>query len=188
MMPIGIPKVVYKVPGASAADWVNIYDRMYRERIIFLGQQIDDAIVNQIIAVMLCSDAEDPNKPLSMYINSPGGSVVAGLALYDTMQLVSSPITTVNIGMAASMVRPPVGPPDLPHLCSRNPANASPFGTHHPRHHPRPHRTACPIRPLLETHLPPACAYRAHSSWRGASGASALRCQTVRVRHRTRPI
>lgn len=103
MMPIGIPKVVYKVPGASAADWVNIYDRMYRERIIFLGQQIDDAIVNQIIAVMLCSDAEDPNKPLSMYINSPGGSVVAGLALYDTMQLVSSPITTVNIGMAASM-------------------------------------------------------------------------------------
>jgi len=103
MMPIGVPKVAYRVPGATSADWVDIYNRMYRERIIFLGSQIDDELVNQIIAVMLFSDAEEPSKPMYMYVNSPGGSVVSGLALYDTMQHISSPVATVNIGMAASM-------------------------------------------------------------------------------------
>jgi len=102
-MPIGVPKVAYRVPGATSADWVNIYDRLYRERIIFLGQQIDDELVNQIIAIMLFSDSEDPVKPLYLYVNSPGGSVVSGLALYDSMQHVSAPICTVNIGLAASM-------------------------------------------------------------------------------------
>ena len=103
MMPIGTPKVAYRVPGATTADWVNIYDRLYRERIIFLGQEIDDEIVNQIIAVMLFSDSEDPEKPLYLYVNSPGGSVIAGLALYDTIQHIGSPVITCNIGMAASM-------------------------------------------------------------------------------------
>ena len=82
---------------------MDIYNRLYRERIIFLGQEIDDEIVNQIIAVMLFSDSEDPEKPLYMYVNSPGGSVIAGLALYDTIQHISSQVITVNIGMAASM-------------------------------------------------------------------------------------
>uniref|UniRef100_A0A6V4AXL2 ATP-dependent Clp protease proteolytic subunit n=1 Tax=Prymnesium polylepis TaxID=72548 RepID=A0A6V4AXL2_9EUKA len=103
MMPIGMPKVAYRVPGSSVADWVGIYDRLYRERIIFLGQEIDDDLVNKIVAVMLYSDAEDPNKPMYLYINSPGGSIVSGLALYDTMQHIASPIATVNIGLAASM-------------------------------------------------------------------------------------
>ena len=102
-MPIGVPKVAYRVPGASSGDWVDIYNRLYRERIIFLGQEIDDEICNQIIAVMLFSDAEDPEKPLYLYINSPGGSVIAGLALYDTIPHIGSQVITVNIGMAASM-------------------------------------------------------------------------------------
>jgi len=102
-MPIGVPKVAYRVPGANRADWVDIYNRLYRERIMFLGQEIDDEVINQIIAVMLFSDSEDSQKPQYLYINSPGGSVIAGLALYDTMQHISSPIITCNIGMAASM-------------------------------------------------------------------------------------
>mmetsp|Transcript_21869 Transcript_21869/g.54516 ORF Transcript_21869/g.54516 Transcript_21869/m.54516 type:complete len:240 (+) Transcript_21869:22-741(+) len=103
LMPIGLPKVAYRLPGSSVGDWVGIYDRLYRERIIFLGEQIDDEIVNQIVAVMLFSDSEDPQKPMYLYLNSPGGSIVSGLTLYDTMQLISSPIATVNIGLAASM-------------------------------------------------------------------------------------
>lgn len=103
MMPIGVPKVAYRVPGSTQGDWVDIYNRLYRERIIFLGQEIDDEICNQIIALMLFSDAENPNDPLYLYINSPGGSVIAGLALYDTMRHVSSPVITCNVGMAASM-------------------------------------------------------------------------------------
>ena len=79
---------------------MDIYNRLYRERIIFLGQEIDDEICNQIIAVMLFSDPEEPNKPLYLYINSPGGSVTAGLALYDTMGHVSSDVITVNAGAA----------------------------------------------------------------------------------------
>jgi len=103
MMPLGIPKVPYRMPGSQQADWVDIYNRMYRERIIFLGETIDDQIVNQIIAVMLFADSEDEKKPQYLYINSPGGSVTAGLALYDTMGHVSSDVITVNVGMAASM-------------------------------------------------------------------------------------
>jgi ATP-dependent Clp endopeptidase proteolytic subunit ClpP len=103
MMPIGVPKVVYKQPGAQVADWIDIYNRLYRERIIFLGQQIDDELANQIIAVMLFSDSEDKTKPQFLYINSPGGSVTSGLALYDTMNFVKSPVVTLNVGLAASM-------------------------------------------------------------------------------------
>ena len=73
------------------------------QRVIFLGQEIDDEICNQIIAVMLFSDAEDAQSPLHLYINSPGGSVIAGLAVYDTIQHITSPVLTCNVGMAASM-------------------------------------------------------------------------------------
>jgi Clp protease len=82
MMPIGVPKVLFRVPGGQQADWVDIYNRLYRERIIFLGQEIDDEIANQIIAVMLYLESEDNTKPIYLYINSPGGSVVAGMAIY----------------------------------------------------------------------------------------------------------
>jgi len=103
MMPIGVPKVAYKVPGAQFADWVDLYNRLYRERILFLGQQVDDEQSNQMIGVMLYLDSEDATKPISMYINSPGGSVTAGFAMFDTMRHIKSDVSTINVGLAASM-------------------------------------------------------------------------------------
>jgi len=103
MMPIGVPKVAYRPPGAQQADWVDLYNRLYRERILFLGQQIDDEITNQMIGIMLYLDAEDNSKPISMYINSPGGSVTSGFAIFDTMQHIKCDVSTINIGLAASM-------------------------------------------------------------------------------------
>ena len=82
---------------------MDIYNRLYRERIIFLAQEINDEIANQIIGVLLYLDSEDSTKPIYLYINSPGGSVTAGLALYDTMQHVKSEVVTINVGLAASM-------------------------------------------------------------------------------------
>ncbi len=102
-MPIGVPKVPYRLPGQTYSDWINIYDRLYRERIIFLGRGINDGLANQIIAVMLYLDSEDPGKPIYLYINSPGGSVTAGMAIYDTMQHIKSEVVTICVGIAASM-------------------------------------------------------------------------------------
>jgi ATP-dependent Clp protease protease subunit len=79
------------------------YNRLYRERIIFLGRDVDDEIANQIVAVMLYLDSEDPGKDIVLYINSPGGSVTAGLAIYDTMQHIKSDVVTICVGLAASM-------------------------------------------------------------------------------------
>lgn len=103
MMPIGVPKVAYRVPGSPTADWVDIYNRLYRERIIFLGQEIDDELANQIIGVLLYLDSEDNSKPIYLYINCPGGSVISGLAIFDCMNHVKSEVVTINLGMAASM-------------------------------------------------------------------------------------
>jgi len=103
MMPIGVPKVAYRVPGGMGAEWVDIYNRLYRERIIFLGSEIDDELANQIIGVMLYLDEEDSSKPIYLYINSPGGSVISGLAIFDAMQLIKSEVITINLGLAASM-------------------------------------------------------------------------------------
>ncbi|BAZ44592.1 Clp protease [Chondrocystis sp. NIES-4102] len=102
-MPIGIPKVPYQLPGQQYSDWISIYDRLYRERIIFLGRSVDDGLANQIIAIMLYLDSEDPGKPIYLYINSPGGSVTAGLAIYDTMRHIKSEVVTICVGLAASM-------------------------------------------------------------------------------------
>jgi ATP-dependent Clp protease protease subunit len=102
-MPIGVPKVPYQLPGQPYSDWINIYDRLYRERIIFLGRGINDGLANQIIAVMLYLDSEDNSKPIYLYINSPGGSVTAGMAIYDTMQHIKSEVVTICVGLAASM-------------------------------------------------------------------------------------
>ena len=102
-MPIGVPKVPYKMPGGSDTQWINIYDRLYRERIIFLGRDVDDEIANQIIAVMLYLDSEDSGKDIILYINSPGGMVSAGMAIFDTMQHIKSDVVTICVGLAASM-------------------------------------------------------------------------------------
>ena len=102
-MPIGVPKVAYRAPGSPVAAWVDLYNRLYRERILFLGQQIDDEIANQVIGVMLYLDSEDNSKTISMYINSPGGSVTSGFAMFDTMRHIKSEVSTINVGLAASM-------------------------------------------------------------------------------------
>ena len=102
-MPIGVPKVPYRMPGEPYSQWIDIYNRLYRERIIFLGRDVDDEIANQIIAVMLYLDSEDPGKDISLYINSPGGMVTSGMAIYDTMQHIKSDVVTICVGLAASM-------------------------------------------------------------------------------------
>jgi ATP-dependent Clp protease, protease subunit len=102
-MPIGVPKVPYRMPGEQYTQWIDIYNRLYRERIIFLGRDVDDEIANQIIAVMLYLDSEDPGKDISLYINSPGGMVTSGMAIYDTMQHIKSDVITICVGLAASM-------------------------------------------------------------------------------------
>ena len=81
----------------------DIYSRLLKDRIIFLGAPIDDVFSNLIIAQLLFLEAEDPEKDINIYINSPGGSVTAGLGIYDTMQYVKPPITTICLGQAASM-------------------------------------------------------------------------------------
>ena len=81
----------------------NVYDRLLRERIIFLGSQVEDKMANAICAQMLLLDAEEPTKDIYLYINSPGGSVSAGMAIYDTMQFIKSDVATVAMGLAASM-------------------------------------------------------------------------------------
>ncbi|MBF6604139.1 MAG: ATP-dependent Clp protease proteolytic subunit [Chloroflexi bacterium] len=81
----------------------DIYSRLLRERIIFLGDTVEDHVANLVIAQLLFLDSEDPEKDIYLYINSPGGIVTAGLAIYDTMQYVRSPVSTICIGMAASM-------------------------------------------------------------------------------------
>nr|WP_223300878.1 ATP-dependent Clp protease proteolytic subunit [Oscillatoria nigro-viridis] len=91
------------MPGGYDTQWINIYDRLYRERIIFLGRDIDDEIANQIIAVMLYLDSEDSGKDIILYINSPGGMVSAGMAIFDTMQHIKSDVVTICVGLAASM-------------------------------------------------------------------------------------
>ena len=81
----------------------SVYETLLRERIVFLGSQVDDAIANQLAAQMLLLSAEDPKRDIHLYINSPGGSVTAGMAVYDTMQFVACDVATYGMGLAASM-------------------------------------------------------------------------------------
>jgi ATP-dependent Clp protease, protease subunit len=81
----------------------DIFSRLLRERIIFLGQPIDDTISNLVVAQLLFLEAEDPEKDIFVYINSPGGSVTAGMAIYDTMQHIGPDVSTICVGLAASM-------------------------------------------------------------------------------------
>ncbi|MGY2027888.1 ATP-dependent Clp protease proteolytic subunit [Nocardia abscessus] len=87
--------------GLNLSD--SVYERLLRERIIFLGTQVDDDIANKLCAQLLLLSAEDPTRDISLYINSPGGSVTAGMAIYDTMQFAECDIATYGMGLAASM-------------------------------------------------------------------------------------
>lgn len=81
----------------------DIYSRLLKDRIIFIGSAIDDDVANLVIAQLLFLNAQDPEKDISLYINSPGGSVTAGLGIYDTMQFIKNDVSTICVGMAASM-------------------------------------------------------------------------------------
>ncbi len=96
-----IPTVIEQTGRGERA--YDIYSRLLKDRIIFLGTPIDDHVANLVIAQMLFLQMEDPKKDISLYINSPGGSVTAGLAIYDTMQFLTCDVTTYCLGMAASM-------------------------------------------------------------------------------------
>ncbi|MFM7876549.1 MAG: ATP-dependent Clp protease proteolytic subunit, partial [Microcystis panniformis] len=102
-MPIGVPKVPYRLPGSQYEQWISIYSRLSVERILFLGQEVTDGLANALVAQMLYLDSEDPTKPIYLYINSPGGSVTAGMAIYDTMQYIKAEVVTICVGLAASM-------------------------------------------------------------------------------------
>jgi ATP-dependent Clp protease protease subunit len=102
-MPIGVPKVPFRLPGEPTAQWIDLYNRLYRERVLFLCQDLDDELTNQLIGIMLFLNAEEKSKGLYLYINSPGGSVTCGIALYDTMNYVKADVTTICVGTAASM-------------------------------------------------------------------------------------
>ncbi|MFA4998485.1 MAG: ATP-dependent Clp endopeptidase proteolytic subunit ClpP [Candidatus Paceibacterota bacterium] len=96
-----IPTVIEKTQHGERA--YDIYSRLLKNRIIFLGSQVNDVVANSVIAQLLYLASIDPEKDIQFYINSPGGSVTAGLAIYDTMQYIKCPISTVCVGMAASM-------------------------------------------------------------------------------------
>ncbi len=96
-----IPTVIEQSARGERA--FDIYSRLLRERIVFLGTQVDDTIANLIVAQMLYLESDDPEKDIYLYINSPGGGVYAGMAIYDTMQHIQPQVSTICIGLAASM-------------------------------------------------------------------------------------
>lgn len=102
-MPLGVPKVAYRLPGEPTPQWVDLYNRLYRERIIFLGSDLDDDLANQIVGIMLYLSAEDETKRVFLYINSLGGSVTCGISVYDAMQHIEAGVTTICVGIAGSM-------------------------------------------------------------------------------------
>ncbi|WP_017756373.1 ATP-dependent Clp endopeptidase proteolytic subunit ClpP [Calidifontibacillus oryziterrae] len=96
-----IPTVIEQTNRGERA--YDIYSRLLKDRIIMLGTAIDDTVANSVVAQLLFLAAEDPDKDISLYINSPGGSITAGMAIYDTMQFIKPDVSTICIGMAASM-------------------------------------------------------------------------------------
>ena len=99
-MSILVPMVVEQSSRGERA--YDIYSRLLKDRIIFVGSAIDDHVANLIVAQMLFLESEDPDKDINLYINSPGGSVYAGMAIYDTMQYIKPPVSTICVGLAAS--------------------------------------------------------------------------------------
>ncbi|RYG19272.1 ATP-dependent Clp protease proteolytic subunit [bacterium] len=98
---MGIPYVIEKVPGGERT--YDLWSRLLKDRIVFLGTPVDDHVANLIVAQLLFLEKEDPDKDIEFYINSPGGSVSDGLAIYDTMQIIKPDVATYCIGQAASM-------------------------------------------------------------------------------------
>jgi ATP-dependent Clp protease protease subunit len=82
---------------------MSVWQLLFEERIIFLGTPINDAVANEVVAALLYLNSEDPDKDINLYINSPGGQITSGLAIFDTMRMISAPVSTIAVGMAASM-------------------------------------------------------------------------------------
>jgi ATP-dependent Clp protease protease subunit len=99
-MSILVPMVVEQSSRGERA--YDIYSRLLKDRIIFVGSSIDDHVANLVVAQMLFLESEDPDKDINLYINSPGGAVYAGMAIYDTMQYIKPPVSTICVGLAAS--------------------------------------------------------------------------------------
>ncbi len=104
---MSIPNISNVYPGVYESSpygdrEVSVFSRLIKERIIFLGAAIDDNVANTVVAQLLFLSREDPDKEIQMYINSPGGIIYSGLAIYDTMQMISNPISTVAVGVTAS--------------------------------------------------------------------------------------
>lgn len=97
-----VPYVIEQTSRGGERSY-DIYSRLLRERIIFLGDEVNDATASLVVAQMLFLESEDPNKDINLYINSPGGSVTAGMAIYDTMNYVKCDVSTICMGLAASM-------------------------------------------------------------------------------------
>ena len=105
-----IPTVIDTTPRGERA--YDIYSMLLKERIIYLGTPINDQIANLIVAQLLYLNGQDPDRQINMYINSPGGVVYAGMAMYDAMQQISAPVSTVAIGLTASGLAEPKSAPD----------------------------------------------------------------------------
>nr|AYP35395.1 clp protease proteolytic subunit [Zingiber spectabile] len=102
-MPVGVPKVPFRNPGEEDATWVELYNRLYRERLLFLGQEVKEEISNTIVGLMVFLSIEDHTRDLYLFINSPGGCIIPGIAIFDTMQFVTPDVHTICMGIAASM-------------------------------------------------------------------------------------
>lgn len=102
-MPIGVPKVPFRMPGEPTAQWVDLFNRLSRERILFLCSELKDELANQLIGIMLFLNAEESDKGLYLYINSPGGSIICGVGVYDCMNFVEADVSTICVGTAASV-------------------------------------------------------------------------------------
>ncbi|MQM14086.1 hypothetical protein Taro_047013 [Colocasia esculenta] len=103
MMPIGTPRVPYRTPGEGTWQWVDLWNALYRERVIFIGQHIDEEFSNQVLATMLYLDSIESSKKLYLYINGPGGDLTPSMAIYDTMQSLKSAVGTQCVGYAYNL-------------------------------------------------------------------------------------
>lgn len=102
-MPVGVPKVPFQLPEDDEASWVDLYNRLYQQRFLFLGQEVNFEVSNILVGLMVYLSLEDKSRDLHLFINSPGGEVISGMAIFDMMQVVEAEVHTVCLGLAASM-------------------------------------------------------------------------------------
>jgi len=97
-MPIGVPKVPFQLPEDEESTWTDLYNRLYQQRLLFLGQEVESEISNQLVGLMVYLSLEDKSKDLFLFINSPGGEVISGLAIFNMMRVVQADVQTICVG------------------------------------------------------------------------------------------